>query len=105
MRQIYLRINEKKVEALLAETGRERRMGMRQFPDPRPLLLDGAPLIHTRGCAPLDLVWIRDGKVFRVIVSKPNRLYFAAAWRCLELPAGAAGDIRKGDPVIVLGES
>lgn len=105
MKRIGVQIGERRIEALRAETSGERRNGMRQFSGPRPLLLSAAPIIHTWGCPPLDLVWIYRGKVSRVFSSKPGRIYFGWGWHCLELPAGEAGGIRKGDSAIVLGES
>lgn len=107
MRSLGAKLGRHKLDIWVAENQRERRRGMRYFPEVKPLLLSAAPLIHTWGCTDLDLVWIRSGRVLQVTEARSGRLYFCPAWHCLELPSGMARalQIRKKDTFCVLGES
>jgi uncharacterized membrane protein (UPF0127 family) len=53
---------------------------------------------------PIDVVWLVDDEVTRVERMRPWRSFaMAKADRILELPAGAATDVQKGDRVVLEG--
>ena len=102
------RVGDHQFEIREAQTGSERRRGLlgeTEAPD-WGILLRGAPLIHTFGMKfPIDLVWIRGGRVVSIASSvKPGRMKSGPAGLCLELRAGEAKrvGIQTGDRFEVL---
>lgn len=81
------------LQAWRATTRREAQRGLLDETEWAPnqaLLLSGAPLIHTLGMRlPLDLVWLRAGRIVKIARGvQPGRMGFAWAWHALELGAG-----------------
>lgn len=105
VKESTLKIGPAVLDVRETENGSERRQGLlgeEEAPD-WGLILRGAPLIHTFGMKfPIDILWIRGGRVVKISSSVPHRrLLGSLAWTCLELPAGESErlGIRKGDLV------
>jgi uncharacterized membrane protein (UPF0127 family) len=82
--------------------------GLAGLPADSALLLDRTRSVHTFGMRfPLDLVWLRDGRVVRVDRSVPPRRLRScrAADSVLELSAGGAGAARLAVGTLLAGSA